>query len=67
MEKRSNTVSARISPELETRARAMAELDGRSLSDLIEHLLSEYVEEKRRVHEELSRVFGAGQSLQGKR
>lgn len=65
-DKRSATVSARVSPELELASRTLASADGRTLSDLIEHLLSDYVAAKRRAYLELRSVFGDGEDLPGK-
>ena len=65
-DKRSATVSARVSPELEIAAKSIARLSGMTMSDLIEHLLSGYVHEKRRAYLELSQVFGDSEDLQGK-
>jgi len=66
MDKRTATVSARISPELEIAARAVAQLDNRTLSDLIEHLLAAHVDAKRSAYLELRSVFGDGEDLRGK-
>ena len=65
-DKRSATVSARVSPELEVAAKILASADGRTLSDLIEHLLADYVASKRKAYLELRSVFGDATDLPGK-
>lgn len=67
MEKRSATISARITPELEGVAQAIADAYDQSVSDLIFDLLVERAEKERRVFENLKRAFAVGEDLPGRR
>lgn len=66
MNKRTAHVTAAVTPELEIAAKAMAALEGVTLSDLINRLLMEHIEEKRRIYLSLSSIFSNTQDLLNK-
>lgn len=66
MDKRTATVSARITPERERDARAIAMANDLSLSDLIDECLAERIERERQYALRLSAALGINQDLPGK-
>jgi hypothetical protein len=66
MDKRSATLSCRVTPEMALAAGRLAELDGASVSDLLCRLLEREIAERQRAYLQLSRVFGQGNDLPGK-
>lgn len=65
-EKRLDTVSARITPDLHQQIALLAHTDGITLSDLINNLLVEYRDGKLALHLQLSRAFDKMTDLQDK-
>jgi CHASE3 domain sensor protein len=65
MSVRTETVSARVEPELEAAAQLIAQARGISLSELIHTLLNEVVEEERSRWLKLNALFGVNQCLPG--
>lgn len=63
MDKRSATVSARVTPELEAQVQAIALAREQTVSDLIHHALLELVERERLIYQRLSRAFTAPPDL----
>ena len=63
MDKRTSHIASCVTPEMEIAIKAIAHLDGLTVSDLINKLLIQYVEEKRNEYLRLNSVFGIGQDL----
>lgn len=63
MDKRTSTLSTCVTPELEIAGKALAKGDGMTVSELLCHLLEEYVERKRSLYLGLSQVFGDSPDL----
>ena len=57
MDKRTETLSCRVTTELAVAARSLAALDQKSLSDLMCSLLEAYVHDKHSAYLSLSQVF----------
>jgi uncharacterized protein (DUF1778 family) len=65
MNKRTATISARVTPELEAQIQAIALARDTTVSDLTYQALSDLAARERRAFEQLSRAFGVGQDLPG--
>ncbi|MBB1074499.1 hypothetical protein HUU62_08755 [Rhodoferax sp. 4810] len=63
MDKRTSHIASCVTPEMEIAVKAIAHLDGLTVSDLINKLLIQHVEEKRNEYLRLNSVFGIGQDL----
>lgn len=61
-DKLTDTVSSKISHKLHQQSLINGALDGYTMSSLIEHLLTEYVDGKRALYLQLSRAFDDGAS-----
>lgn len=61
MDKRNSRVTACITPELEIAIKTIADLDGVTVSDLINSLLMKHVADKREAYLRLSAIFGNNQ------
>ena len=66
MSKRLDTISSRISPDLHQQVAILANMDGMTVSGLVEHLLLQYKEDKRDTYLQLRQAFEGCQGLPGK-
>lgn len=62
-DKRTSHIASCVTPELDIAIKAIASMEGVTVSDLVNRLLIEYINQRRNEYLRLNTVFGNGQDL----
>ena len=58
MEKKTESINIHLSADKKSRVAILAELENKSLSEMGEHIIDRYLNEKQRQYELMSKAFG---------